>query len=147
TIAHRSPPQAERNTAVTLTASLEDPSRRVARLVLAYRQGTSDVFRRVDATLRGAGYVATLPAEAVRPPLVEYYFEALDASGLPIASRGDVAAPLRIAVPAPGGSVFGKWWFWVGAAVVVGGAVTAGVLLAGGEQAAGQGTFVVTLTE
>ncbi|MDW8361553.1 MAG: hypothetical protein RMK74_04045 [Myxococcales bacterium] len=147
TIAHRSPPQAERNTPVTLTASLEDPSRRVARLVLAYRQGTSDVFRRVDATLRGAGYVATLPAEAVRPPLVEYYFEALDASGLPIASRGDVAAPLRIAVPAPGGSVFGKWWFWVGAAVVVGGAVTAGVLLAGGEQAAGQGTFVVTLTE
>ena len=60
-----------------------------------------------------------------------------------IASRGDVAAPLRISVPAPEQkSVFRQWWFWVATAVVVGGAVTAGVLLAG-DESQGQGTFVI----
>lgn len=145
TIRHASPAQAERGRAVELRAGIEDPSGRVARLVLAYRQGSSDVFQRLDTTEDGDELVATIPGEHVRPPLVEYYFEALDAAGLPVASRGDVAAPLRIAVPAPGeGSIFTKWWFWVGAAVIVAGGVTAAVLLTQGD-AEPQGTLIINV--
>ena len=89
--------------------------------------------------------MAVVPAADVRPPLVEYYFEAVDDRGLPVASRGDVAAPLRIAVPEEGSSVLGSWWFWTGVGLVVAGAVTAALLLAGGGDGEQQGTFIVTV--
>jgi tetratricopeptide (TPR) repeat protein len=151
-IQHRSPPQASRGESVDLTAQVEDASARVASLVLAYRQGTSAVFRRVDATRMGPDYLATIPGDDVRPPLVEYYFEAVDANGLPVTSRGDVAAPLRIAVPAPGGDVTEEPWFWIalggGAAVVVG-AIVLGVVLGsqGGGGGTEQGTLVITIND
>ena len=148
-IQHRSPPQAERGTEVALTATLDDPSGRVASLVLAYRQGTSAVFRRVDTTRTAEGFAATIPADDVRPPLVEYYFEAVDANGLPLAARGDVAAPLRIAVPAPGGDIASEPLFWVGiggGALVVAGAIILGVVLGTqGSGDPGQGTLVITI--
>lgn len=151
-IQHRSPPQADRGEEVELSAQLDDPSRRVASLVLAYRQGTSAVFRRVDTERQGDEYVATIPASDVSPPLVEYYFEAVDAGGLPVASRGDVAAPLRIAVPAPGGDVTSEAWFWIaigGGAAVVAGAIILGVVLGsqGGDPANPQGTLVITIND
>lgn len=147
-IAHRSPPRADRGAEVTLSAEVQDPGGRVDRLVLAYRQGTEAVFNRLDTRLVDGSFVATIPGADVAPPLVEYYFEALDGQGLPIAARGDVAAPLRIAVPAPGGgiNVLEEWWFWtlIGA-VVVGGVVT-GVVLAtmptGGPQ---PGTLIINV--
>ena len=147
-IQHTSPAQADSDSEVELRASLEDPSGRVASVVLAYRQGTSDVFRRLDTRRDGADYVATIPSEDVAPPLVEYYFEGLDEDGVPVAARGDVAAPLRIAVEGEDeGGVVRKWWFWtIIAAVVVGGAVTTAVLLtrpSGNDQ----GTLVVTVAE
>lgn len=151
TIQHRSPPQADRGQEVGLSAQLDDPSGRVASLVLAYRQGTSAVFRRVDTQREGGDFVATIPADAVSPPLVEYYFEAVDANGLPVASRGDVAAPLRIAVPAPGSDVTSEAWFWIaigGGAAVVAGAIILGVVL--GSQSSstpGQGTLVITIND
>ncbi|NOY93817.1 MAG: hypothetical protein GXP55_21760 [Deltaproteobacteria bacterium] len=145
-IRHRSPAQAERNQAVQLSASVDDPSGRVARLVLAYRQGTSDVFQRIETEPADGGFTATIPADDVSPPLVEYYFEALDAQGLPIAARGDVAAPLRIAVPEPSHSVFRKWWFWTAAALVIGSAVTTAVVLSGGGGSpTQQGTLLITV--
>ncbi len=147
TIRHRSPPESERETEIPLTAEVDDPSGRVARLVLAYRQGTDDVFRRVDTERREGVYHATIPAEAVAPPLVEYYFEGLDDTGLPVASRGDVAAPLRVAVPEPGGSVFTKWWFWVAAVAIVGAAVLIPSIYIANQSgnAAEQGTFVISI--
>jgi tetratricopeptide (TPR) repeat protein len=145
-IQHRSPAQADRGEEIELVAELEDPSQRVASMVLAYRQGNEEVFQRVDMTARpDGGWVATIPGDDVAPPLVEYYFEALNETGLPVAARGDVAAPLRVAVPEEGSSIFAQWWFWVGAAVLIGGAVTAGVLLAGGGDGQEQGTFVITV--
>jgi len=145
TIRHRSPPQADRGEPVELRAEIDDPSGRVASVVLAYRQGSEDVFQRLDTRFADGAYTAVITGDDIRPPLVEYYFEGLDASGLPVASRGDVAAPLRIAVPAPGGSsILTQWWFWVGAAVLIGGAVTAGILLSGGGGTE-QGTFVITV--
>ena len=147
-IQHRSPAQAERGTAVTLTASITDPDHRAAGLVLAYRQGTSAVFRRVECTRGEDGsFTATIAAADVSPPLVEYYFEAIDAGGLPLASRGDVAAPLRIAVPAPGGDIVSEPAFW---GVIAGGAVLVGVGIAlgvffGTQSGAQQGTLVITI--
>jgi len=144
-IEHRSPPQADRNEPITLSARVDDPGGRLASLVLAYRQGSEAVFQRLDTEFRNGEYVAVIPADDVSPPLVEYYFEGLDATGLPVAGRGDVAAPLRVAVPAPSSSIFTQWWFWVGAAVLVGGAVTAGILLAGDGGGQEQGTLIINV--
>lgn len=148
-IAHTSPPQADPGEDVELTATIEDPDGRTNQLVLAYRQGTNDVFQRLDCTPGPTGWTATIPGDDVQPPLVEYYFEALDANNLPIAARGDVAAPLRIAVEGEGeGGVATKWWFWtiIGVAVV-GGAVTAGLLASrgGGGGDTPQGTLIINV--
>lgn len=149
-IGHRSPPQADRETEVELEATLDDPDHRVASLVLAYRQGTNAVFTRVDMSRSSSGtYSATIPGDAVRPPLVEYYFEAIDQAGLPVAARGDVAAPLRIAVPAPGGDIASEPLFWVGiggGAVLIAGAIILGVVL-GSQGGAQEGTLVFTITD
>lgn len=146
-IEHRSPAEAERGQEVTLSATIDDPASRVAQLVLAYRQGTEAVFNRLDTQPRGEELVATIPGEAVAPPLVEYYFEALDAQGLPIAARGDVAAPLRIAVPEPGGgSVLEEWWFWTIIGVVVAGGVVATVVIVDQVESGPQtGNLVITV--
>ncbi|MFK7989279.1 MAG: hypothetical protein AB8I08_24885 [Sandaracinaceae bacterium] len=148
-IQHRSPAEAEPGSEVELSADVEDPSGRVDRLVLAYRQGTEAVFERLDSMRRASGFSATIPGAAVAPPLVEYYFEALDATGLPIAARGDVAAPLRIAVADPnagGVNVLEEWWFWTIIGVVVVGAVVTGIVVA--DQLSNQvqtGTLVINI--
>lgn len=148
-IAHRSPPQADRGTQVMLEATLEDPDHRAASLVLAYRQGTSAVFRRVECE-RGADgtFTATIPGNDVSPPLVEYYFEAVDGTGLPLASRGDVAAPLRIAVPAPGRPIEEEPAFWgilAGGVVAVGVAIGLGVFFGTQSNGTSQGTLTITI--
>jgi tetratricopeptide (TPR) repeat protein len=149
-IRHRSPPQATRGTEVPLEAEVEDPDQRVARMVVAYHQGSSEaareVFNRLDMVRSGQTFRAALPASAVAPPLVEYYLEALDRNGLPIASRGDVAAPLRIAVPAPGGGILSSPWFWIVTGIaVVGTGVAIGVAVASSGGGAQPGTFVLEI--
>jgi len=129
-IEHRSPAQQERSRALGLTARVDDPNSRVARLVLAYRPGAVGIFRRIDATRArpGGDFHAEIPGDSVRPPALEYYFEAVDTNGVPVQSRGDALAPLRVVVPEPRGV---PWWAWVagGAGVVaVGVAITAVVL-------------------
>lgn len=131
-IEHRSPPQQQRGRPVPLTASLVDPGNRTARLVLAYRHNNSGIFTRVDAARDETGAYATqLPGSVVRPPLVEYYFEAVDGNGLPVQQRGDALAPLRVAVPEPGGV---PWWVWVGGGVLVAGAAVAIIVVATSNQ-------------
>jgi tetratricopeptide (TPR) repeat protein len=145
-ILHTSPAQADPEQAVPLTATLEDSEGRVDRVVVAYRQGTSDVFRRLDCERQPDGsFTATIPGQDVAPPLVEYYFEALDGAGLPVAARGDVLAPLRIAVEG-GGSVATKWWFWTIIGVVAAGAVvTTAVVLTRDDGPTPQGTLIVNI--
>lgn len=145
TIRHTSPAQADPGEAIELSAQIEDPGGRVSGIVLAYRQGTENVFRRLDTQFANGRFIATIPGDDVSPPLVEYYFEGIDSTGLPVASRGDVAAPLRVAVAEPGESIFAQWWFWVGAVVIIGGAVTAGVLLAGQDGGSDQGTLLINV--
>ena len=125
TMKHASPAQATARTQVDLTATLDDPQARVAKVVLFYRSGSDVKFEESAATLDGGRVTASIPPEAVKAPIVEYYFEGLDKGGLPVVSRGDAAAPLRIAIPEKGGG-------WVVPAVVAGAvAVVVGGLFGG----------------
>lgn len=124
TIEHRSPAEHTRFTDLTLEASMTDPGRRAAGLVLAWRPGSVGLFRRQPTAPAGPGFAARIPGESVAPPVLEYYFEAVDPNGLAVAARGDAFAPLRVVVPeAPRASITSRWWFWTGAAVLVAGAV------------------------
>jgi hypothetical protein len=129
-IQHQPPAEAVAGATVKLTGTVDDDGGRVKGVVLAFRTGAKGRFQTVGASYSLGQFRAQLPGTAVKPPLVEYYLEAVDKGGLPIASRGDAATPLRIAVPNPeGGSVFASPWFWVPVgAVVVGGVITAIVL-------------------
>jgi hypothetical protein len=130
TMKHSSPSQVEPGTAVDLAAQLEDPGKRVVQVKTFYRTGAHGVFTDALATLDGAIARARIPASAVRPPFVEYYLQGFDKSGLPVVSRGDAAAPFRVAVPEPA-----KGWVLpvaigggvLGAAAIVGGLALAGV--------------------
>ena len=125
TMKHSSPPQATAHTQVALTAALEDPQSRVAKVVLFYRGRSDAKFEETAATLAGGHVTASIPPDAVKPPIVEYYIEGLDKGGLPVVSRGDAAAPLRIAITEKAGA-------WVLPTVIAGAAlVVAGVLVGG----------------
>jgi tetratricopeptide (TPR) repeat protein len=122
TIEHVSPAQQTRSTALELTATLTDPDRRSAGLVLAWRSGSHGLFHRANAENRSGTFAAMVPASDVRPPVVEYYLEAVDENGIAVTARGDAYAPLRVVVPQEESpSVFTRWWFWTGAAVIVAG--------------------------
>ncbi len=127
---HASPSQVDGGTRIDLSATLEDPGKRVTTVRMYYRSGSKGKFVEGDADLDGVRVHATIPASAVSPPLVEYYLQGFDKGGLPIVSRGDAGTPLRVAVPegskgwvlpvAIGGGV-------LGAAAIVGGLALAGV--------------------
>jgi len=131
-IKHVSPAEWQRDQEIRITGELDDPGGRVAGVEVKYRTGSKGKFSKVAARTGQGRFRAVIPGSAVRPPLVEYYIEAQDAAGLPVALRGDVSAPLRVSVPAPeeGGSLFASPWFWAGSAAVVGGVVAA-ILLTG----------------
>ncbi len=127
---HTSPSQIAPNTAIELTARLDDPKGRVTGVKLYFRSGSRGKFEAIDASLDALHVRATIPAQAVKPPLVEYYFQGFDKASLPIVSRGDAGSPLRVVVPEPsrgwvlpvaiGGGI-------LGAAAIVGGLALAGV--------------------
>src|SRR5512132_2215351 len=95
------------------------------RVQLAYRTGSTGKFVTVTGTYSLGQFRTQIPGLAVKPPLIEYYLQAVDKSGLPLTSRGDAAAPLRVVVPG-GGGVLTSPFFWVPVgAAVVGGAVLA----------------------
>jgi len=122
TIDHRSPAQQTAGVALTLTAQITDPDRRAEALVLAYRPGSRGLFRRLRTSRSAGVFSASIPPEEVRPPVVEYYLEAVDPRGIAVSSRGDAFAPLRVVVPqAEATPITSRWWFWTGAAAVLAG--------------------------
>ncbi len=149
TIEHRSPAQQTRGTALELSASLTDPDRRSAGLVLAWRPGNRGLFHRADAQNRNGTFTATVPAADVRSPAVEYYLEAVDENHIAVAARGDAFAPLRVVVPeAERPSIFSQWWFWTAAGVVVAGvAVGTYFVVRGSDAAPPNATLTLTLGE
>ena len=84
-----------------LTAQVDDPDHRVARVKLFFRAGSSGVFSEETTQFDPAGgsVRGIFPKRAIRPPFVSYYLLANDKNGVPLASSGDAEAPLRIPVP------------------------------------------------
>ena len=125
-IGHTSPSQTNPNTDIPLSIKMDDPQGRVYDVKLFYRTGSKGKFLSLATPIDAGNGKATIPRVAVKPPLVEYYFQGFDKGGLPIIARGDAAAPLRVAVPEPS-----KGWILP---VVIGGgivAVAAAVIIAG----------------
>jgi hypothetical protein len=145
---HNSPSQVEPHTQIDLTVKLDDPKGRVESIKIFYRAGSHDKFVEDDASLvDGIAHVSIMP-KAVAPPFIEYYFLGYDRAGLAIASRGDVDAPLRIAVPEPS-----KGWVLpvaigggiLGAAAIVGGLALGGVFK-GSSSSGGHPMSTVAIT-
>jgi tetratricopeptide (TPR) repeat protein len=128
TMMHNSPAQAERKKQIDLLAILTDPDHRVTGVKLFYRHGSSGDFESNDAELDGDHVRGTIPPEAVKPTVIEYYLQGFDKAGAPVVSQGDAEAPLRI--PVPDGA---KAWVLpvviTGGVLVVAGAVITGILL------------------
>lgn len=128
----------------TLRVTLRDPTRVVRRAVVAYRWGTTAPFRRVDATV--GDQVVRIPAPPSGVTRLDYFAQAFDGQQNAVFESGNESVPKTAIVDvssrrpvagsgAPvkeeGGSVFSSPVFWVvTAAVVVAGAVTAGLLVA-----------------
>ena len=144
---HASPAQVDRNTDIPLSVKLDDPQGRVYAVKLFYRGGSKGKFVSVDTILGSGTAKATIPKTVVQPPLVEYYFEGYDKGNLPIVSRGDAAAPLRVAIPEPS-----KAWIIpvaIGSGVVVIGATLVILAVAGvfSGGAAGKSTVSISVNE
>ncbi len=125
TMQHVSPPQIDPHTQIDLTATLSDPQSRVTGVKLYFRTGSNGKFDVVDADVTGADIKASIPPNSVKPPVVEYYLLGVDKGGLPIVSRGDASAPLRVAVPEPRKA-------WVLPVVIGGGVALAALGVVGG---------------
>ncbi len=129
---HMSPSESKRSVQIDLLAKLEDEGHRVESVDLYYRTGTKGPFEKLRARLDAELVVrASIPSSAVKPPLVEYYLQGFDKGGLPVVSRGDSTAPLRIAVPEPKGSG------WVLPLAIGGGVAGAAAILLGSLALAG----------
>lgn len=141
-IKHGSPSQVDPDKAVDLAGKVEDPEGRVARVRLYYRTGTKGDFNETEAERTPESIKMRIPADAVKPPLLEYYIVAVDEKGDAVASRGDATAPMRIAVSEPtkgwvlpvaiGGGI-------LGAAAIVGVLALAGVFKSSSSSGPGGG--------
>ena len=98
---HGTPSEADPEKNIELRGRVDDPEGRVGSVKLWYRSGSKGDFSDSVADLNAGAVRGTIPAGAVKPPLVDYYFEVLDGAGGVIATRGTAEAPLRIAVPEP----------------------------------------------
>jgi len=140
---HVSPSQVAPGTAIPLSVKLDDPQGRVYDVKLFFRPGSSGKFAEQETQFGNAIAKGVIPGKIVQPPLVEYFFEGFDKGGLPIVARGDVAAPLRVAVPAPSKAWLIGLGVGVGVAVVAG--VIIGVLFATGAVGGGKATASISV--
>jgi hypothetical protein len=128
-ITHAPPAQAEIDTIVKIEGKVDDDAAKVEKVQLAVKNAKGKYEESTLIYSMGA-FRGEIPATAVQPPLVEYYILALDKNGLPLASRGDVDAPLRIAVPEKSTPIGKNPAFWVPFSIgVVGVGVLIGVLV------------------
>lgn len=145
---HGAPSQADPGQSIDLHAKLEDPDGRTGSVKLWYRAGSKGDFEGAFADVDDGSVRAQIPGSAVKPPVMDYYFEVLDGGGNVIATRGDAQSPLRIAVPerssgwvlplAIGGGI-------LGAAAIVGGLALAGVFKSSSSGGGSPGTSNVSI--
>ncbi len=145
TMQHVSPSQVAPGTEIPLSVKLDDPLGRVYDVKLFFRPGSSGKFTEQETQYGNSIAKGVIPGKVVQPPLVEYFFEGFDKGGLPIVARGDVAAPLRVAVPEKSKAL----WIGlgVGAGVLIVAGVVIGILFATGAIGAGKATASVSVFE
>ncbi len=127
-INHQSPAEADPGATLSLEGEVEDPEVEVSAVAVSFRAGTKGKFKTKKAKYAMRKFSVDIPGDVVEPPLVEYYIEARDKAGLPVAIRGDAENPLRIAVSESGG-VLTSPWFWIPVSVAVVAAVVIPVVI------------------
>ncbi len=120
---HAAPAQVEEKKSFDVRGGITDPDQRVTSVRLFVRAGTKGRFESRPAATTVNSFSAIVPAALVKSPIVEYYFQAFDRTGLPVASRGDVGLPLRVAVKERGGSG------WIAPVAIGGGVVGAAAIV------------------
>jgi hypothetical protein len=148
-IKHSPPAEAEAGLAISLSGVVEDPDAKVAQMRVYYRTGTDGKFEFSPVKFTMRKFTVDIPADYVESPVVEYYIQALDGNGLPVATRGDAEAPLRVRVPGEEGGALSAPALWV--PVGIGIAVTLAVtiplaLFFSGNLGGSQGESTVTVT-
>ena len=118
-------------------------SERVFELVVATRRRGELAYQFTGALPRGDGKwrARVTPAASSKPYVLEYFVEARDAGGAPIARIAAPDTPLEIALTAGGNDKrpwYGRWYVIGGAAVVAAGLT--GLVIAG-SQGPGPGTL------
>ncbi len=147
-IKHSPPAEAESGLAISLSGLIEDPDAEVARLRVYYRTGTDGKFEFSPVKFTMRKFTVDIPADFVASPTVEYYIQALDNNGLPVATKGDAEAPLRVRIPGDeGGGIITSPWLWVPVSLGVVAAVVIPIVivLAGGSTA--ESTVTVNVFE
>jgi hypothetical protein len=130
-IKHTAAVQVDPDAIVKIEGTIEDPSTSVTEVQLFFRSSGAEKFSSKPLVYAMGSFRGQLPQNIVQPPLVEYYLLALDAKGLPLASRGDSDTPVRVAVREPeNDSIFASPWFWIPVGVVVVGGVVAAAVIA-----------------
>ncbi|MCK6548994.1 PEGA domain-containing protein [Myxococcota bacterium] len=104
----------------------------------------SDVIVRVDGEVRGAGTVEL--ALAPGPHVVEAAGEGLEPATRTLTLEAGTHERVTLELVRTEAPLTSRWWFWAGAALVAGAAITGGVLLAQpADPDYDAGTFGVTL--
>jgi len=130
-IKHTPAVQVEPNAIVKIEGTIADPTTSVTEVQLFFRTSGAEKFASKPLVYAMGSFRGQLPQNVVKPPLVEYYLLAVDAKGLPLASRGDADTPVRIGVREPqDDSIFASPWFWIPVGVVVVGGVIATAIIA-----------------
>ncbi len=153
-IDHKVPDEGVKGEQINLKYAVKDPDMLVAKVSLFVRQGKSFVEYGAMPTAPPStetGYMSTIPADVVQPPHVDYYLQAVDATGTVLAMLGSDDAPLRVTVPGEEKvSVAKKWWFWtiIGVAVAgIAGGVAGGVIASQKKGASSPASFVINICE
>lgn len=143
---HSAPVGATAGQAVELVAVVVEGRQDVAEVQLRWRRSGLLSYEAARLRRRGQDLSASfvLPSDPAGYRL-EYYLEARDRSGQVLARLGAPDRPLGLDVKGAAGPtrsrpIYKRWWFWTAiGAVVVGGAVTTGVLVS--REAAPEGNL------
>jgi len=96
---------------------------------LYHRAAAARAFevRTIPAQADGS-FTATIPATAVRAPVLQLHVTLLDGAGAAVAGAGTVALPLEIPIAARARPLYKRGWLWGLVAGVAGAAILAGTL-------------------
>jgi hypothetical protein len=141
---HAAPTAGQAARLIELEVRATRGSERVFEIVVATRRRGELAYHAIGALPRGGGkWRARLtPPASSKPYVLEYYVEARDAGGAPIARIAAPDTPLEIALTAGGGESKRPWygrWYVIGGAAVVAAGITGLVIVS--SQGPGPGSL------